>query len=211
AFVPVAHARAGTADAPKIYALVLARYVALAAFGALAAGLFAPEALAVLVPGAYREAARPALLLTFAAVAYGAYYVACLGVQLALKTHYLIITAVLGASAAVMANLLLTPRFGPLGAAWSTMLGNGCLAVTTYLVSQRVHPLPYRGARLSALFALAVGLAVGGHRWIAPGMSAVPLKLGLLAVYLVACAALGVWREGGGISWRARTDPNGGT
>ena len=164
----------------------------------------------MLVPAAYREAARPALLLTFAAVAYGAYYVACLGVQLALKTHYLIVTALLGAATAVFANFVLTPRFGPLGAAWSTMLGNGCLAVTTYVVSQRVHPLPYRGARLAALFALAVGLAVGGHRWIAPGISAVPIKLGLVAVYLIACAALGVWSEAGGISWRARTGTNGG-
>lgn len=206
AFFPFAHARAGTEDAPRLYALVMARYVALASLAALIAGLFAPEALALLVPPAYRDAARPALLLTFAAVAYGAYYVACLGVQLALQTQYLMLTAGVGAAASLAANALLTPRLGAFGAALSTLAGNGFLAISTYLVSQRVHPLPYRGARLSVLFALAVALGLAGQREIGSGGMAVALKLGLVLVYLAACAALGVWRESGGVSWRARKE-----
>ena len=206
AFFPFAHARAGTADAPKIYALVLARYVALASLAALAAGLFAPEALSWLVPSVYREAARPALLLTFAAVAYGAYYVACLGVQLALQTQYLMLTAGIGAATSWVANALLTPRLGPFGAALATLSGNVALAVSTYLVSQRVHPLPYRGARLAVLFALAVALAIVGQRVAGAGLAWTAIKLGLLLAYLMACAWLGVWRESGGISWRARVD-----
>jgi O-antigen/teichoic acid export membrane protein len=204
AFFPFAHARAGSEDAPRLYALVMARYMALASLAALAAGLFAPEALSWLVPPEYRDAARPALMLGFAAVAYGAYYVACLGVQLALQTKYLMLTAVIGAAASWIANMVLTPRFGPVGAALSTLAGNVALAVGTYLVSQRVHPLPYRGARLSALFTLAVLLGLVGQRWIGIGPVGVALKLALLLTYLLACAALGVWRESGGISWRAR-------
>jgi O-antigen/teichoic acid export membrane protein len=210
AFFPFAHARAGSEEAPKLYALVMSRYVALASLGALAAGLFAPEALAVLVPAAYRDAAQPALLLAFAAVAYGAYYVACLGVQLALQTQYLMLTAGIGAAASLVANAILTPRLGPSGAAMSTLAGNGFLAVSTYLVSQRVHPLPYRGARLSALFALAVGLGLAGQGLAWAGAWALALKLALLLVYLIACTALGVWHETGGISWRARTESMGG-
>ena len=210
AFFPFAHARAGTADAPRLYALVMARYVALASLAALAAGLFAPEALSWLVPSVYREAARPALLLAFAAVAYGAYYVACLGVQLALQTKYLMVTAGIGAAASWIANLILTPRIGPFGAAFSTLAGNVVLAVSTYLISQRVHPLPYRGARLSALFALAIALGLAGQRGIGAGPASIALKLALLLLYLIACAVLGVWRESGGISWRARTAGGGG-
>jgi O-antigen/teichoic acid export membrane protein len=114
------------------------------------------------------------------------------------------LTAGIGAAASWIANLVLTPRFGPVGAALSTLAGNVALAVSTYLVSQRVHPLPYRGARLSALFTLAVLLGLVGQRWIGIGPMGVALKLALLLTYLLACAALGVWRESGGISWRAR-------
>jgi len=210
AFFPLAHSRARDETAPKFYALVMARYLTLASLGALAAGLFAPEALVLLVPPAYREAARPALLLGFAAVAYGAYYVSCLGVQFEEQTHLLIWTGIAGAAASWIANAILTPRLGPFGAALSTLSGNTVLAVSTYWVSQRVHPLPYRGARLTLLFAVAVALGLAGQRWIGVGPMGVALKLGLLLTYLIACAALGVWREDGAISWRARAGAQGG-
>jgi O-antigen/teichoic acid export membrane protein len=210
AFFPLAHSRARDETAPKFYALVMARYLTLTSLVALAAGLFAPEALAVLVPQAYREAARPALLPGFAAVAYGAYYVSCLGVQFEEQTHLLIWTGVIGAAMSWIANMILTPRLGPFGAALSTLAGNVALAASTYLVSQRVHPLPYRGARLSALFTLAVALGLAGQRWIGAGPMGAALKLGILLLFLIACAALGVWREAGGISWRARTGSGGG-
>ena len=204
AFFPFAHARAASPEAPRIYALVMARYLAVASLGALAAGLFAPEALAWLVPAAYRDAARPALLLTFAAVAYGAYYIACLGVQLSLRTPLLIWTAIAGAAAAVAGNMTLTPRFGPIGAAAATLAGNLTLALTTYAISQRVHPLPYRGGRLALVFALAAGLSFFGQRLIAPGPFGVALKLGVLLVFLGACAGLGIWHEHGAVSNGAR-------
>src|SRR4029450_11827322 len=124
AFFPFAHARAGAPDAPRLYARVLALYVAVASFAALAAGLFAPEALAVLVPPEYHAAAAPAALLVFAAVAYGAYYVACLGIQLALRTTLLAGTAVAAAGVSVVANAVLVPRWGITGAAAATLAAN---------------------------------------------------------------------------------------
>jgi O-antigen/teichoic acid export membrane protein len=202
AFFPFAHARANEPDSPRLYALVMARYVALASLVALAAGLFAPEALAVLVPPAYRAAASPAILLTFAAVGYGAYYVACLGVQFSLRTSLLIWTGIAGAFAAVLANVTLTARFGATGAAAATLAGNLTLAVTTYVVSQRVHPMPYRGGKLVFVFVLAMAIAVAGAHWIRPGGGSVMLKLGALAAYVVCCAWLGIWNESGAVATR---------
>jgi O-antigen/teichoic acid export membrane protein len=194
AFFPFAHARAASADAPRIYAVVLGRYLTLASLAAAAAGLFAPEVLAMLVPAAYRGAAGPAALLTFAAVAYGAYYVACLGVQRALRTGLLVWTAIAGAAAAVFGNVVLTPRFGPLGAAAATLAGNAILALTTFAVAQRVHPLPYRGGRLAALAALTLAAALAGQRWIAPGPAGTALKLGVLLGLAGVAAALDTWQ-----------------
>ena len=160
AFFPFAHARAKEPDAPRLFARVLSLYVSTASLAALLLGVFAPEVVRLLAPPEYRAAARPALLLAFAAVAYGAYYVACLGIQLSLKTSLLGWTAGAAAAVALAANAILVPRMGGEGAALATLLGNVSLAVGTYVVAQSVHPLPYQGARLSLLFLLAVGLGL---------------------------------------------------
>jgi len=50
------------------------------------------------------------------------------------------------------------------------------------------------------VFVLAVALAVGGQRWITPGPYGAAFKLMALAALIVACAALGLWREQGAVA-----------
>lgn len=204
AFFPIAHARAKEPDAPRLYARVLALYMAVASGVALTVGLFAPEALSVLVQPAYRSAAGPAGLLTFAAVAYGAYHVACLGIQLANRTYLIGWTAVGGAVVAVVANALLAGPYGMMGSAGATLIGNGMLAVLTYVVAQAVHPLPYRGRRLLALFGLAVALSVMVPRFAASGPWGWAMKLAALGAYALVAAVLQVGRERGAVTAAAR-------
>ena len=199
AFFPFAHARAADPGAPRLYARVFGLYVATASLLALLAGLFAPEALAILVPPEYHGAALPAALLVFAAVAYGAYYVACLGIQLALRTAWLAWTAAAAALASIALNALLVRPYGVAGAAAATLGANVALAVLTFAASQRVHPLPYRGVRLLLVFAVAVALAAAGQGWAAPGIAGVATKLGLVVVFGAVVAALGVARDRGAI------------
>ena len=190
AFFPFAHARSADPEAPRLYARVMSLYVGVASLAALTLSLFAPELLAWLVPAEYQGAARPAALLTFAAIAYGAYYVACLGIQLALKTAWLGWTAAAAALVAVAANAIATPVLGGMGAAGATWLGNLALAIATYAASQRVHPLPFRGPRLLGLFLLATLAAWGVPRWAPPGASGVLIKLATVATFaLVAWVA----------------------
>jgi O-antigen/teichoic acid export membrane protein len=181
AFFPFAHARSADPGAPRLYARVLSLYLAVASLAALTISLFAPEALARLVPAEYQGAAQPAALLTFAAVAYGAYYVSCLGIQLALATHWLGWTAAAAALVAVAANALATPAWGGAGAAAATWLGNVTLAIATYAASQRVHPLPYRGPRLLGLFLLATSAALLVPRFSPAGMPGAVIKLATVA------------------------------
>ncbi len=199
AFFPFAHARAHDPEAPRLYARVLALYVAAASLAALAVGLFAPEVLTVVVAKDYRAAAGPALLLTFAAVAYGAYYIACLGIQLALKTPVLTGTAALAAVVALVADALLAGPYGAMGVAAGTLLGNVVVAVSTYAVSQSVYPLPYRGKRLLALFAFAVALALAVQAWAPAGAIGLVWKTGALAVFVAAALVLDVWRDRGAV------------
>jgi len=194
AFFPFAHARASAPDAPGLFSRVFSLYVAVGSLLALAVSAFAPEIVAVAVPPEYHGAAKPALMLTFAAVAYGAYYVACLGIQLALQTHWLGWTAAAAALVAVAANAVLVPRGGVLGAAEATLLGNVTLAISTYIVAQRVHRLPFRGARLGLLFAVALGLAIAAqHAPATPwGWS---MKLGTGFAVIALALGLGIGRE----------------
>lgn len=194
AFFPFAHARATAPDSPGLFARVFSLYVAVASLLALGIGAFAPEIVAVAVPPEYQDAGKPALMLTFAAVAYGAYYVACLGIQLALKTHWLGWTAAAAAAVAVAANAWLVPRGGVLGAAEATLLGNVTLAVSTYLVAQRVHRLPFRGAKAALLFVTALGLAIVAQH-ASPTPAGWTMKLGAMFGLIALAFALRVGRE----------------
>ncbi len=193
AYGPFAYARAAEPGAPRLFARVFASYVAVAATGALLVGLLAPELLAVLVPPEYRAAAGPALWLCFAAVAQGAYTVASVGIGLALATPLLGWCAGGAALVAALGQWLLTPRFGPAGAAAATFAGYLASAVFTYAMAQRVHPLPYRGGRLAAIGAAALAAGLAGQAFAGPGAAGLGVRLGLVAAFAAAMAGLRVW------------------
>jgi O-antigen/teichoic acid export membrane protein len=193
AYGPFAYARAREPGAPRLFARVFASYLAVACFGALLVGLLAPELLAVLVPPAYQGAAGPALWLSFAAVAQGAYTVASIGIGLALRTPLLGWCAGGAALVAALAQWFLTPRFGPAGAGAATFAGYFASAVFTYWVAQRVHPLPYRGGRLAGLGIAALAVGVVGQQLTGPGPGGLAMRLGLALGFAGAMAALKVW------------------
>ena len=204
AFGPWAFAQAKQEGSGLLFARVFALYVAVASFGALLCGLFAPTIVSLLATKSYAAAAAPALWLAFAAVAQGAYYVAALGINLSLRTPLVVWTAGGAALVATLANLVLTPRYGAEGAAAATCMGYASSAVFAYLVAQRVHPLPYRGARLALLFLSALGLGVGGLRFAPPGVGGVGVKVAALALFALLAWRLEVWTDRGAVKHRAR-------
>ena len=187
AYGPFAYAHAETPGAPRLFARVLSLYVSIGAFGAMLVGLFAPEALSFLVPVAYRGAAGPAAWLAFAAVALGAYTVTSIGIGLALKTSYLGVCAGGAALVAGVSHWILTPRLGAPGAAVATFLGYVACSVLSYVIAQRVYPLPYRGVRLMALFALAAAATFSIQRWSPVGPGGWAVKLGAALGFALLC------------------------
>lgn len=183
AFGPFAFARARSPEAPRLYARVFSLYTAVASLGGLLVAAFAPEIVRALAPGPYRSAAGPALWLTFAAVAQGAYYVASLGIGLSLRTGLLGWTAGGAALVAVAANAVLTPALGASGAATATFLGYMASSLFAYAVAQRVHALPYRGGRIVVMFALALGLALALQALAPGGAVGVAVRLATVGLY----------------------------
>lgn len=160
AYGPFAFALANKPEAGGVYSRVMSLFVAVASTAALALALFAGDVLAWAVPPAYRAAASLVPWLAFAAVAHGLYSVSSIGVSLSLKTHLLIWTSIVAALAACAAHALMTPRWGPPGAAAATWIGYSTAAVLTYVVAQRAHPLPYRAGLAATLFVTGFLLAL---------------------------------------------------
>lgn len=202
AFMPFAFARAQDPEAPRLYARVLGLYVAIATAGALAVGLLAPLGIQLLATKDYAAASRPALWLAFAAVAQGAYYVAALGINLSLRNRLLGLSAGGAALLAAAANLVLVPRLGAEGAAMATFAGYVTSAVLTYVISQRVYPLPYRGARLAALFAVGVTLGALAVRFAPAGAAGAAVRVGSLVLYALVAWKSDVWKDRGALRHR---------
>jgi O-antigen/teichoic acid export membrane protein len=199
AFGPFAYARASEPDSPKLFARVFALYVAVASTGALAVGLCAPVLVSLLATKDYAGASSPALWLVFAAVAQGAYSVAALGITLSLRTPLLGWISGGAALVAVGANQVLVPRFGAEGAAMATFLAHAASTVFAYFVAQRVRPMPYRGARLAALFAAALALGLAAARWSPPGPAGIAVRVGAVVVFAALAAGMEVWKDRGAV------------
>jgi len=207
AYMPFAYARANVADAPRLYARVLALYVAVASLGALLIAAFAADALRWLTTTAYAGAAGPALWLAFAAVAQGAYTVVGIGIGLAMRTPLVAWIAGGASVMALAANLVLTPRYGPLGAAIATWVAHVTSVVVAYVIAQRVYPAPYRGARLAAVFGIALGLGWLAQALAPSGWGGVATKLLAAMVFAGLVWRLALWTDRGAVSWRARVGP----
>ena len=199
AFMPFAFAKAREPGAGVLIVRIASLYVAVASFAALAVGLFAPEAVGVLAGERYAEAARPALWLAFAAVAQGAYYVAALGISLALRNPLLGLTAGGSAIVAWLANLVLVPRLGAEGAAIATFTGYALSAALTYLVSQRHWPFPYRPLRLAAVYLGALVLGVTATRFAPEGAAGWLVRLAALAAHAALAWTLGLFTRAGAL------------
>jgi O-antigen/teichoic acid export membrane protein len=122
------------------------------------------------------------------------------GIGLALKTSWDGVCAGAAAAIAVGSQLVLTPRFGPAGAAAGTWLGYGTAAVLHYWVAQRFYPLPYQGARWLTIFLVANALALAVQRLSPAGPVGFTIKL----VVAVAFASMAMTLAMGRIDvWRA--------
>jgi O-antigen/teichoic acid export membrane protein len=194
AYGPLAFARSEQPDARLQYARVLNLFAAIASGIALAVALFAAPILAVAVPAAYRTAAGPAAWLAFASVALGVYSVLSVGVALSLQTVLLAWTAITAAAIGTAAQWLLTPRYGPNGAAIATFIGHAVSAGLAYLAAQRVYPIPYDVRRAGGLFLLALALGVLVPPVLPPGIRGVAERLIVLLLYGGVAARL-VWRD----------------
>ncbi len=90
-------------------------------------------------------------IVTLAFLLSGIYIILTAGVYAEGRSRMLPLVVGLGAGVNVGFNLLLIPRMGVLGAAWSTLAAYGVMVLFLYLYTRRFYPVAYEYARLAKI------------------------------------------------------------
>ncbi len=104
------------------------------------------------------ESYRVVPLVAMAYCLNGVLYCVSPALHIAEKTRLLSILTVLAASLNVTLNVLAIPRFGMMGAAWTTVLAFLVLAAGALAMGQRYNPVPYEYGRLSKVICVATAI-----------------------------------------------------
>jgi O-antigen/teichoic acid export membrane protein len=135
-----------------------------------------------------------------AVVLQGVYLLTSIGLNITKRTAYYPLATGAAAAASVGMSLLLVPRFGALGAAWSNVAAYAVLAAVGMALSQRFYPIPYEWARLgritaAGLLAVAAGRLVAGPT-IAPVAGVLVRGSVTVVVFAGVLVLSGFFREG---------------
>jgi O-antigen/teichoic acid export membrane protein len=106
---------------------------------------------------AYHEGWTVIPPITIAVTLQGWYLLTSIGMNITKRTGYYPIAAGLAAAANIAANVVLIPRLGIMGTAWSNVISYAVLAGVAFVFSQRFYPIPYEYGRL--LRVVVAGLA----------------------------------------------------
>ncbi|HJR58828.1 MAG TPA: lipopolysaccharide biosynthesis protein [Vicinamibacterales bacterium] len=161
-------------DAARIYSTVSTYVIALLVL--LVGGLcaVAPGVVQLFTTEGFQGAAVVIPWIALGVMFQGLYLVGSIGLVITKRTKLYPIATGTAAAVSVLANLLLIPRYGILGAAWANTVSYATLALVTVGFSRRVYPIPYEWNRL-----LRIALA-GGTGYVA-AVSTVPSGIHALA------------------------------
>ena len=175
AWRPFFFSHAKDPDAPRLFARILTYFVLLMTGVFLVLSFFLEDIVRVpifwgysLLPSNYWQGITivPVVLLGYMFLGVSNNVVA--GIYIEKKTKHLPTITILGAVVNVMANVVLIPRAGIMGAAVATLISYAVMALVTYIVVRRLYPVPYEFGRIakvivagSAVFALYLLINAG--------------------------------------------------
>jgi O-antigen/teichoic acid export membrane protein len=146
---------AGDPDARPLFARILTYYTLLMAGIFLALSFFIADLVKIpvfwgrsILPEAYWSGLTivPVVLLAYLFLGMSNNMVA--GIYIEKKTWYLPPVTFVGAATNILANFLLIPPMGLMGAALATLLSYGGMAVLVYIIGKRVYPVHYEVGRI---------------------------------------------------------------
>jgi len=180
-------------NARKIYASVLTYFVIGAGMIVLLVSYFIRDLLTFPFLGKYYILAEtaywdgisiiPIILLSY--FFFGIYVILTPGFYIRKKTRYMIIFTGCGAAVNIAANLFLLPLLNSFwGAAWATLLSYLAMAVTIYIVANRIYPIAVEWGRISKIFAM-IALLLGVYFYFQPGFIARIIIMLVMILYCI--------------------------
>ncbi|RMF60483.1 MAG: hypothetical protein D6748_03980 [Calditrichaeota bacterium] len=105
----------------------------------------------------------PIILLSYCF--YGIYVILTPGFYITGRSKYMIVFTGSGAAINILVNLILLPVMYIYGAAMATLLSYATMAITIYLISQRIYPIPIEGMRILKMGLLIFGFMGVYYLW----------------------------------------------
>lgn len=146
-------------DGPQTFARVLTWFLAFASGVALLLSALGTDALRILVGPEFEQSRFIVPFSAFAYVLYGVYMIGASGLSIVGRTGIVAATMGVSALAGLVMNLALIPVLGMFGAAISTTISYGILALASGVIGQRHYPVPWQLGRGTAIIALAAALS----------------------------------------------------
>jgi len=195
----------------EVYAATLTYYLVLTLGVAIGLSMFAPQILTVVATKAYYGAGPVVSYLTFAAIGYGAYYIAARGVGEVKKTAHIGWTTMLAAGVNIGLNVWLIPRLGIVGAGIAGLASQWVSAALLFCISQHYYPIPYRWRDVGILLSTSATIVAVGVQFHTDNIVAtIALKALWLCLYPIVILVTGIVTPGQcrfwtrHLGWRAR-------
>jgi O-antigen/teichoic acid export membrane protein len=197
AWIPFANLIIDDGDAKRTYRAVLTYWSMVMAFGVVAITALSTPYIHLAMNPAWFGAAPVVPLLMSGSVLYGAYYILNIGVNRSKRTRLTPVVTGTAAAVNIGLNFWMIPKWGLIGAGWSTVIGYSVLVVLGWRNAQRSYPVSYdfkrvlRVVALAAIFMTALVEVVPAVGWA--GISA---RVILVAIFPLALVAAGVVTPG---------------
>lgn len=185
AWAPFYYETMKQADAPSTFRLVTTYGIGVLVL--LEAGLaaIARDVVRLMTTERFYDAAAVIPWIGLGVVFHGVYLLTSIGLNITKSTKFYPVATAIAAATSVVANLLLVPRYGAIGAAWANTIAYVVLALVALWLSQRVYPVRYEYGRLARL--AVAGFVAFGLAWLVP--DTLPAWLGLIVRGAIVCAA----------------------
>ncbi len=123
----------------------------------------------------------PVVILAY--IFYGFYINFQAGIFLTGKTKYFAYINVFGAAINILANIMLIPRFGLMGAAYATLIAYFAMALSLYIITQRIYPIEYERIKLLKIGLISLSIVLIYH-WVKLPFQ-LPFQFFLLGAFLI--------------------------
>lgn len=149
----------------SIFGQIFALYALVLTYAGLALSLFSPEVVHLMVGPQFSSSQSVVPIVALAYIFNGLGFYVQVGMLVMNRTRLigLIGTGVACLNAGL--NYVLILKYGMLGAAWATLLSFVAWAACSYLLSQRLLPLPLEWSRVGLMIGIAIVIYLACTRW----------------------------------------------